>query len=555
MIQCLPHILSLPAIRSNRTIMDDKRTFLAIALAIAVLLAWTPLAEHMGWIQPQQPISAPAQEAAPAATPAPATQSAPAANIPVFTPSAGSDIKVETPLYSAVIYSGGGILRSFTLKNYDETINVDSPKVNLVSAQAAQTAPLGLTVNGQPSWSTGQWSFSGSDLNLKAGEQGSLTFTGMVDGIRVTRVISFNADNYLMSEKVLVASADQAPRSVRLGFIVSATPFSNGKYDPTRLAWDADRSFKEETSESTLTETGILEQGIFNWAGVMSNYFMNVTAPADPANLTLKGRVQGGVWRLALERPDMVTASNGAETPVAVNWWFGPKDRAMLSAAPDNLSDAVNFGMFSIIARPLLTILAFFHSFVGNWGIAILMLTFCIRVVFWPLSQKSYKSMEQMKKLQPMMQKLREKYKDDKEALNKEMMQLYKTYKVNPAGGCLPILVQIPVFIGLYQALLNSIELRHASFIEYLPFTNITWLADLSAADPFYITPLLMGASMFLQQRLTPAAGDPTQQKVMMFMPVIFTVMFINFPAGLVIYWLCNNILSIGQQWWMLRKA
>lgn len=160
-----------------------------------------------------------------------------------------------------------------------------------------------------------------------------------------------------------------------------------------------------------------------------------------------------------------------------------------------------------------------------------------------------------MKKLQPMMKKLREKHKDDKEALNKEMMQLYKTYKVNPAGGCLPIVVQIPVFIGLYQALLNSIELRHASFIEYLPFTHITWLADLSAADPFYITPLLMGASMFLQQRLTPAAGDPTQQKVMMFMPVIFTVMFINFPAGLVIYWLCNNILSIGQQWWMLRKA
>ena len=241
------------------------------------------------------------------------------------------------------------------------------------------------------------------------------------------------------------------------------------------------------------------------------------------------------MWRLALERPDLLTPSNGGEVPVAVNWWFGPKDRTMLATAPDHLSQAVNFGMFSIIARPLLTILAFFHSFVGNWGIAILMLTFCIRVVFWPLSQKSFKSMEQMKKLQPMMKKLREKHKDDKEALNKEMMQLYKTYKVNPAGGCLPIVVQIPVFIGLYQALLNSIELRHASFIEYLPFTHITWLADLSAADPFYITPLLMGASMFLQQRLTPAAGDPTQQKVMMFMPVIFTVMFINFPAGLVI--------------------
>ena len=513
MIPYLPHILPLSAIRSNWIIMDDKRTFLAIALAIAVLLAWTPLAEHMGWIQPQQRPAA-TQEATPAPAPAAQTAVAPASSLPVFTPSAGTDVKVETPLYSAVIYSGGGILRSFTLKHYDETIKADSPKVNLISPEASQTAPLGLTVNGQPSWSTGQWSFQGSDLNLKAGEQGSLTFTGIVDGVRVTRVISFNADNYLLSENILVGSADQAPRTVRLGFTVAATPFSN-----------------------------------------MSNYFMNVTAPADPNNLTLKGRVQGDVWRLALERPDLLTPSNGGEVPVAVNWWFGPKDRTMLATAPDHLSQAVNFGMFSIIARPLLTILAFFHSFVGNWGIAILMLTFCIRVVFWPLSQKSFKSMEQMKKLQPMMKKLREKHKDDKQALNKEMMQLYKTYKVNPAGGCLPIVVQIPVFIGLYQALLNSIELRHASFIEYLPFTHITWLADLSAADPFYITPLLMGASMFLQQRLTPAAGDPTQQKVMMFMPVIFTVMFINFPAGLVIYWLCNNILSIGQQWWMLRKA
>ena len=256
--------------------------------------------------------------------------------------------RLETPLYSAVLYSGGGILRSFTLKRYDETINPDSPKVNLVSPDAALTAPLGLTVNGQPSWSTGQWSFAGSDLNLKAGEQGSLTFTGMVDGVRVTRVISFNADNYLMSENILVASGDQAPRSVRLGFVVAAQPFSNGKYDPTRLAWDANQSFKEETSESKLTETGIIEQGTFDWAGVMSNYFMNVTAPVDPNNLTLKGRVQGGVWRLALERPDLLTPSNGGEVPVAVNWWFGPKDRTMLATAPDHLSDAVNFGMFSI---------------------------------------------------------------------------------------------------------------------------------------------------------------------------------------------------------------
>ncbi|MEG2005051.1 MAG: membrane protein insertase YidC [Bilophila sp.] len=538
--------------------MQDKRTFIAICLSIAILLGWAPLAEHMGWMQPQkqpvpQEVSAPHADAtgnvAGTASTAPATS----AQLPVFVPSAGRDVKVETPLYSAVIHTGGGVLRSFTLKQYTVAIG-NSPDINLVSPEAARTAPLGLTVNGQPSWSTGAWSFEGTDLNLAAGQQGSLTFTGVVDGIRVSRVITFNADSYLLSEKMLVSSTDQTPRSARFGFMVAATPFSNGEYDPTRLAWLNGTSFKEETSASTLQETGIIEQGSFGWAGVMSNYFMNVAAPGDTQGLTLKGRVQGTVWRVALERQDLIVPSNG-EAPVAVNWWFGPKDRSLLNLAPNNLSAAVDFGMFSIISRPLLVVLNFFYNYVGNWGIAILLLTLCIRIVFWPLSQKSYKSMEQMKKLQPMMKKLREKYADDKQALNREVMQLYKTYKVNPAGGCLPIVVQIPVFIGLYQALLNSIELRHASFIEYLPFTKIVWLADLSAADPFYISPLLMGASMFVQQRLTPAAGDPTQQKVMMFMPLIFTVMFLNFPAGLVLYWLCNNILSIGQQWWMLRKA
>jgi YidC/Oxa1 family membrane protein insertase len=163
--------------------------------------------------------------------------------------------------------------------------------------------------------------------------------------------------------------------------------------------------------------------------------------------------------------------------------------------------------------------------------------------------------MEQMKKLQPMMTKIREKYPDDREKMNMEIMQLYKTYKVNPMGGCLPMLLQIPVFFALYQALLGAIELRHAAFISHLPFTDMVWLADLSARDPYYITPLIMGASMFLQQRLSPPMGDPTQAKIMMFMPVIFTFLFLGFPSGLVLYWLVNNILSMAQQWLMIRKV
>lgn len=163
--------------------------------------------------------------------------------------------------------------------------------------------------------------------------------------------------------------------------------------------------------------------------------------------------------------------------------------------------------------------------------------------------------MEQMKRIAPLMEEVKKKHANDKQAMSQEMMQLYKTYNVNPMSGCLPILIQLPVFIALYQALLHSNNLRHAEFITYLPFTDILWLSDLSVQDPFYITPILMGATMFLQQWLSPAIGDPTQRKVMLFMPLIFTFMFLSFPSGLVLYWLVNNILSIAQQWWTLRKV
>ena len=202
----------------------------------------------------------------------------------------------------------------------------------------------------------------------------------------------------------------------------------------------------------------------------------------------------------------------------------------------------------------MLWLLEFFQKYVNNWGVAIILLTVLIKALFWPLTAKSYASMEKMKKLQPHMVAIREKYKDDKELMNKEVMALYKTYGVNPASGCVPILIQMPVFFGLYQALLTSIELRHAPFISYVPGTDILWLADLSAKDPFYITPVIMGLTMFIQQKMSPPATDPTQQKIMMFLPLIFTAMFLSFPSGLVLYWLVNNVLSIAQQRMMAKK-
>jgi YidC/Oxa1 family membrane protein insertase len=230
-----------------------------------------------------------------------------------------------------------------------------------------------------------------------------------------------------------------------------------------------------------------------------------------------------------------------------------------LKLADHNLERALDFGWFTFLAKPLLVFLKWLYNYFHNYGIAIIILTVIIKILFWPLTHKSYKSMQVMKKIQPKMAQIREKYKDDREKLNQELMMLYRTYKVNPLGGCLPMVLQIPVFFALYRMLYGAIELRHQPFW--------LWINDLTAPDrlnvgfdiPYLgglpVLTLLMGASMFIQQKMTPTSGDPRQEKMMLMMPVIFTVFFINFPSGLVLYWLVNNVLSIVQQYWINRTA
>lgn len=544
--------------------MQTKNLIVAIILCLAVVVGWGYLAKYMGWVQTYDEAQLAAMKAETEAArvkeeqlAARKAQEAQAARtIPAFVPAEGKEVSVETPLYKAVLYTGGGVLRSFELKQYRTGLEAGSPHINLVNQAAASVAPMGLLVNGQPSWSTGRWSFEGDSLQLEPGSGGVLRFIGEVDGIRVQRELHFNAETYLISERVSVIPLGEQPRTVRLAFTAASDQemSSGGYYDSMRVAWDQNGSFKEETDAKDLASKGVQASGTILWAGVMSNYFMNTIVPADTASQTVKGRMQNGIYRTALEQPELVI-DPGTEKHVESFYWVGPKVRSLLKDAPNDLVSSIDLGMFSIIAKGLLWLLAFFYSYVHNWGVAIILLTILIKAVFWPLTAKSYSSMEKMKKIQPMMQAIREKYKDDKEQLNKEIMGLYKTYGVNPASGCVPILVQLPVFFGLYQALLTSIELRHASFIDYLPGTDMLWLADLSAKDPFYITPIIMGLTMFLQQKMTPPAGDPTQQKIMMFLPLVFTVMFLQFPAGLVLYWLVNNILSIAQQGMMLRKS
>ncbi len=566
--------------------MDNKNLILAIVLSLLVMVGWTFLAEEMGlapsreaMLQQQEQQAATAQNTQQTQNTEQAQGSDPlfetAPSLPRFTPAPGKDVVVDTPLYKAVFYSGGATLRSFALKKFPNNdqkkpwINImgvsfgqvapdglNTTPVNLIPPKVAQVAPLGLLVNGQPSWSTGSWSFSGQDLNLKEGKA-TLQFTGEVDGLRLVRELTFYANTYQISEKIRINTLGDKTRSVRLSYTAAedTTIASGSYYDSMRISWDIAGSYNEEADAETLAKEGLQVQGPISWAAATSTYFMSAIAPAKTDSLTLKSRVQDTVYRVLLEQGDVVVQP-GVESHQDVTYWVGPKVGKLLKLAPNNLISAIDLGMFGLIGSGLLWCLQYLYDLAHNWGVAIILLTIGIKVIFWPFTAKSYESMAKMRKLQPMIQALREKHGDDRLALQQEMMALQKTYGVNPMGGCWPMLIQLPVFFGLYQALLSSIELRDASFITYLPGTDLVWLADLSQADPFFITPLLMGLTTFLMQKLTPAMGDPMQQKIMtIFLPLLLTVMALNFPSGLVIYWIVNNLLSMTQQWLLLKKS
>ncbi len=529
--------------------MENKRIILAVVLSLAVLVGWNFLFPP----KPQAPKTETAQQAQTQTKPEPAAPAQPAEALPAFAPTPGKKVTVDTPLYTAVFNATGGVLEQFSLKRYRQTIEPNSPLVNLVSDKAETKAPLGLIVNGAPTWQNADWSVEGGDITLAAGGTGSLVFTGRMGETAIKRTLTFSADGYRIDEKLSLSNTGSAPVKDRLSMTLAVARLSaaGDSYNPTQAAFYDTSGLELFSSEKKLAE-GIVDEKVVRWGAIMSNYFLVGVIPGAE-DLRGKAKIEDGIFRLALDK-DNIDIPAGGRADLSISYYLGPKAPAYLAAAPQNLSAAIDYGWFDFIAKPLLKILHFFYDYVGNYGVAIILLTILIKALFWPLSHKSYKSMEQMKKLQPLLTQLREKYKDDRQKMNEEMMQLYKTYKVNPAGGCLPMIVQIPVFFGLYQALLHSIELRHAAFITHLPFTNLIWLADLSAKDPFYITPLIMGATMFLQQKMTPAPGDPTQAKIMLLMPVVFTFMFLNFPSGLVVYWLVNNVISIAQQWWMLRK-
>jgi YidC/Oxa1 family membrane protein insertase len=483
---------------------------------------------------------------------------------------------VDTPEYRAVFTETGAALKSFQLKKYRESLpftrlagfhlgpvsfeveryqppeEVGAKPKELVRVDKSQELPLSLSWEGRTLTVSPDLPYEADQagLTLKEGEEGSLRFTAVSpEGLALTKSFKFRGNSYYIDLDVQVVNRTAQPLEGNLDLSLTANYAGEKPGGSGFLGFKGSINRRLEELKSTALKEPKTFTGKIDWAAMDESYFASVLVPlaAPQASLTVK-EPQPGFMAATLKNGE--TLGPGQESRLAFALFLGPLDLTDLRAQNYGLDQLVNFGWFDFLSKPFLALLKFLDHHAGNYGWAIIILTVLIRLVFFYPNHKSYKSMKEMQKLQPKVAKIREKYKDDREAMNKELMALYRTFKVNPLAGCLPMVLQLPVFIALYNVLGYAIELRHASFIPTLPFTNIVWLADLSSKDPLLITPLVMGATMFLQQQMSPSPGDPTQAKMMMFLPLVFTVLFLNFASGLVVYWLVNNVLSIIQQYY-----
>jgi len=541
--------------------MEKARLVLAMVLAVIVIFVYQIMYAPAP-VKEEKSETAVTQSDSPApSTAAAAPQTVPDAGaLPVAAPGTEKDIIIDTPLYEAVFTTKGAALRSFKLKDFRTSLDPDSELVELVHTIPGNPLPFSLTFIDStiPVALEGFYHTDSSSLTLNEADQPKeLVFTQTHGGIRIEKIFTFDPAKYTIQLDVNVKnlSSSTIQQNAALTWFQYDDPFFNRKsgwwanFSGEAFSHDGPIHFATGSVLMTNLEKMKAMEHFgpnISWAGYESKYFIAAMIPQRPALTTLSiGRDDNHLVSVQMNGPKNLIPTN--ETGVfSYTLYMGPKDYSIMKALDLNLENAINFGSWlKWLAIPLLIALKFIFQYVGNYGIAIIILTILIKIIFWPLSNKSYKSMKSMRDLQPKMMEIREKYQDDKQRLNQEIWNLYKSNKVNPMAGCLPMLIQLPVFIGLYKVFLCAIELRHSPFFF--------WILDLSAKDPYYITPLIMGASTYIQFKMTPMT-DPMQQKIMLFMPVVFTLIFLNFPSGLVIYWLFNNILSIAQQYYVNKK-
>ena len=479
----------------------------------------------------------------------------------------GRTITVSTSLYVAEFTEDGGTLKTFKLKNYKESMGIDAPMKELVVLSDEPAYTLGVSFLGERVGGLKGAVFdasAGSDLMDVTERNKRLIFTWTSsEGITIVKTYTFSPDAYEIGLGIKVRNF--SPEAIDNNLTISLRNSLNGAEESRYVFSGPAALINGELKEIKIKKIAKQDKyvGRIGWMAYEDQYFVSAVIPqkAREASVGL------GITSTQVLEATYIDPSGpvppGTERTYQYRVYFGPKSLESLGSVGADLAKIVDFGFFDIIAKPLLHVMNFLHRYLPNYGVVIIIITIIVKLLFWPLSNKSYQSMSQMKKLQPKMAELRAKYKNDKKMMNQEIMNLYKLYKVNPLGGCLPMIFQIPVFFAFYKMLYQAIELRHAPFF--------LWIDDLSAPDRLFsfdftipmmtapygipVLTIIMGASMFLQQKMSPPPGDPTQAKMMMFMPIFFTFIFINFPSGLVLYWLVNNILSMGQQYYVTKKT
>lgn len=533
--------------------MDVKR------ITLFFLLSWVCFALWDAWQKdfPTQPLSQAITQNAeiPVKDTLPQTKQEESVAVSQTTPLIGKQIHVRTDVVDVVINTLGGSITDVNLLNYPVSIQKKDQSVEILSSNPAQfyQAQSGLIAKQdvKPKQllfkaEQAEYQLSPTENNLKV----ALTAQD-ASGMLITKTYTFKKGDYAIDvDYTLENRSAQVWQGQFYAFLKRKEAATSGgflnfsnTYQGAAIS-SQDKPY-EKISFKDMTKEHLDKSVQGGWIAMLEHYFLSAWIPDAKQNYRYYSQAGDGLYTIGMLSPQL-QIQPGSDTQLHSVLYVGPELTDRLKALAPHLDLTVDYGWLWFISIAIFKLMKWIYSVVGNWGWSIVLVTVLIKLLFYRLSAASYKSMADMRRLQPHIQTLKERYGDDRQKMSQAMMELYKKEKINPLGGCLPILVQIPVFLALYWVLIESVELRQAPFIA--------WIQDLSSKDPYYVLPLIMGVTMFIQQRLNPTPPDPVQAKVMMFLPVIFTVLFLNFPAGLVLYWVVNNCLSILQQWAISKR-
>ncbi len=529
--------------------MDTRRLVLFVIFSMSILMLWD------AWQRQQAPIAVAQQTVSSSDQPVQANQqTTPTSEAIVgdYKLQAAQRISVTTDLYKAEIETTGGDLRKLELLKHRAADNDESNFVLLDDAAKPMTyvAQSGLLGTDLPTHQA-LFATAATSYQLQEGQDKlEVRLSWVSNGVNVDKIYTFHRNKYAIDVNYEIHNNTAGAISPTVYYQIVHDNQSNqgSALMPTFTggSYYTEATKFKKMSFSDMEKAPLKLSASDGWVGLLQHYFVGAWIPKDGlAREFYTEKLNEHMYRIGT-KSTLDNIAPGASLVVPASLFAGPQIKKDLIAAAPGLEYTVDYGMLTIVAAPLFWVLAKIHALVNNWGVAIILLTLLIKAAFYPLSAKSYRSMAQMRELAPRLEALKQKFGDDRQKMQMAMMDIYRTEKINPMSGCLPILIQIPVFISLYWMLLGSVELRHAPFFG--------WIQDLSAIDPYYILPIIMGLSMIVQTKLNPKPTDPIQAKVMTWMPVVFSVFFFFFPAGLVLYWVVNNIISIWQQWYVNKS-